>query len=500
MTDMTRDLAEAQEELGAETEADDALFQLLRDASALKLYEDKEEQPTNDNLLTEQGLAYYFAHKHSAALRSVPERGTWLFWSGHHWQPDTIGEVERQVQNFLQRLYVSANPDQAKIIKRAMTGSKVNSIKGLARVRKSIKVRVADLDNHEHLLATPTGTVNLRTGKAQDPDPGQLITKRTGVGYDAKATAPRWHQFLDEVTEGDEEMQGYLQRLVGYLLTGSIKEQRLYIFYGPGGNGKDTFFDALREVMGDHAGLGAPSLLAYDAHNRHPAEIADLQGVRLAVHAEMEDGQRMAEAKVKQLTGQGTLKARLMRQDFSEFPNITKHVLLTNHLPRIQGDDYAMARRLMVLPFSRVFTEEERDLELPRKLKQEAKGILAWAVEGAEAYYAEGLKEVPEKVTKATKDYLVSNDPLGLFLDECLDLQPGSNSFASNTDLRAALHEWSDTEMAGLFRHPDAKAMEAKLWKRLSREGCLNTKRNVPKPDGPGRTTQRGWQGVEVKA
>jgi putative DNA primase/helicase len=214
------------------------------------------------------------------------------------------------------------------------------------------------------------------------------------------------------------ELVRYMQRLFGYCLTGLTTEQVMFILNGSGANGKDTILGRVKKVMGDYAGLAAPSLLMASRGDRHPTETADLFGIRMAIASESNEHGKLNEVLVKQLTGSEKLKARRMRQDFFEFPALFKLILMTNHRPVIEGSDYAIWRRIHLVPFNAVFKKGvNRDDTLPARLDQELPGILRWCVEGCLEWQRIGLQP-PEVVKHATAQYKADQDVLSQFFDE----------------------------------------------------------------------------------
>jgi putative DNA primase/helicase len=218
--------------------------------------------------------------------------------------------------------------------------------------------------------------------------------------------------------DGKQRLMKYLQRAVGYGLTGCVSEQCLWFLYGSGSNGKSTFLSTLLGLLGDYALQAVSELLMLRKHDAHPTERADLFGKRFVATIETEEGKRMAEALMKQLTGSDHIRARKMHRDFFEFRPTHKIFLAANHKPMIRGTDHAVWRRIKLVPFNVTISEEEKDKELPDKLKAELPGILAWAVAGCLDWQRYGLEE-PEEVTQATKDYQENQDIIGRFIEEC---------------------------------------------------------------------------------
>ena len=302
--------------------------------------------------------------------------------------------------------------------------------------------RPSDMDAHPWLLNCSNGTLDLQTGKLRSAKRAELITKSTLVHYDPNASCELWEQTLQSVCCDDMNLVRYMQRIFGYCLTGATSEQVMFIFNGSGANGKDTILGRVKKAMGDFAGLAAPSLLMVSRGDRHPTETADLFGIRMAIASESHEHGKMNETLVKQLTGSEKLKARKMRQDFFEFPALFKLVLMTNHKPVIEGSDYAIWRRIHLVPFNAVYKKgANRDDTLPAKLDQELPGILRWCVEGCLAWQRDGGLGTPAEVEEATDAYRREQDVLSDFLaDRCL---LNSVAWISRAELWRTYGDWA---------------------------------------------------------
>lgn len=282
----------------------------------------------------------------------------------------------------------------------------------LAESEPGIPVLPGELDRDPWLLNVKNGTVDLRTGELRPHKRDDLITKIVPVEYDSEASCPTWLAFLNRIMDGNERLIAFLQRAAGYSLTASTQEQCFFLLYGTGANGKSVFLTTLLAVMGDYGIQAAPDLLLAKSGESHPTEVADLFGARLVVATETEAGRRLAENLVKQHTSGDRLKARFMRQDFFEFEATFKIWLATNNKPIVKGTDYAIWRRIKLIPFTVTIPPEERDKSLPAKLRQELHGILAWAVQICLEWQKYGLNE-PQEVTAATCAYRDEQDILG---------------------------------------------------------------------------------------
>ena len=285
-------------------------------------------------------------------------------------------------------------------------------------------------------------TVDLRSGAQYAPRREDFMTRSTAVAPDGSCGCQIWLEFLERVTGGNAEMQSYLQRVLGYCLTGHTTAHALFFLYGTGANGKSVFINTITGIMGDYA-ITAPMEAFVEARGeRHPTELAMLQGARLVVAVETEEGRRWNESRIKSLTGGDRIAARFMRGDFFEFTPSFKLMIAGNHKPSLRNVDEAIRRRLHLIPFSITIPPEERDPELQGKLKAEWPAILQWAIEGALQWRRQGLIP-PEAVVAATNEYVTAEDSFGCWLEE--ETEPGSDwEFETTAKLYKSHKAWSE--------------------------------------------------------
>ena len=407
----------------------------------------KPRDHTTGHNLTDLGNAERMAELHGEDCRHCHPWGQTLAWDGKRFAPDTTGIVERMAKNTVRSIYVeAANAEDAddrkalsKHANRSEARTKIQAMQALAWSEPGIPVEPDDLDRDVWLLNCENGTLDLRSGELYPHRRDDLITKLTPVVYDPDAKAPTWEAFLERVLPS-EALRRFLQRVIGYALTGDVSEQIMIFLYGRGANGKSTLVNTILEMMGDYGKQAAPDLLVVK-QGTHPTELADLFGARFVPSVEVEDGRRMAESLVKQLTGQDKIKARFMRQDFWEFHPTHKVCLVANHKPTVRGTDHAIWRRIKMVPFDEIIPKKEQDPQLPEKLREELPGVLAWAVEGCRQWQSEGLGE-PDEVRSATEGYRVEQDTLGQFIeDRCVEHQRASTGA---TPLYNSYKEWCE--------------------------------------------------------
>ena len=248
------------------------------------------------------------------------------------------------------------------------------------------------------------------------------MTKLVPGEYDPKAACPVWKNFLDTVFAGDADLIRYVQKAVGYSLTGDTSEQCVFFLYGTGSNGKSTFLSTIRQVFGDYAANVQPETLMVKPSSSGGAnsDIARLKSARFVTSTEPNEGMRLNEGLIKQLSGEDSVTARKLYSDEFEFLPEFKLWMGANHKPIIRGTDTGIWRRVHMIPFEVSISDEKKDKHLPGKLRGEIAGILNWAVEGYRLYASEGLK-MPGAVAKAVAEYRHEMDSISQFLEECTE-------------------------------------------------------------------------------
>ena len=450
-------------------------------------------QETDLNLFrgTDDANADLLLKLHGADIRYCPPWDKWLLWAGSHWQIDTRLDIDRlsadvpralrtkalnrtqEQQQILAKVaailaqIATAEPDQSKNLtkehgrlakQQAAIGDEVDWLLKLARklegvgsrnsmqmaARHKVVVHHSDLDKGHFLLNAANGTVDLTSGNLRPHERRDLLTHDVEIPFDSATAAPNWLVFLNSTFAGDTELIAFVQRAVGYSLTGDVREQVLLICHGVGSNGKSVFLNILRKLLGNLAWQAAPDLLMADKQRRHPTEQADLFGKRLVVCQETGEGRRFNETLVKQLTGGDGITARRMHEDFWQFNPTHKLWLSTNHKPEIRGTDHAIWRRIRLIPFNVKFTDDgpaRKDPEMEAKLTAELPGILAWAIKGCLYWQRQGLKP-PAAVADATAGYQAEMDVLAAWLAECCIV--GKRYEAKAADLYASYCAWCE--------------------------------------------------------
>ena len=388
---------------------------------------------------TELGNAERLVARHGKDLRFCHPWKKWLAWDGCRWRLDNTGEVRRRARRTVRAIFGEAkivdDDDKRKQLAAWALGSetrdKLASMVHLAEVEDGIPILPDSLDRDPWLLNCLNGTLELKTGLLREHRRKDGITRVCPVTYKGDAECPWWTSTLHKIFAGNLDLIGFFQQLCGVALTGTTTEQILPILFGDGSNGKSTILNALLEMLGpDYAIKAPPELLMVKRNESHPTERAALFGKRLVVAIETNDTSRINEKMVKELTGSDIISARRMREDFWDFKPTHKIMLCTNHKPAVRGTDYAIWRRLKLIPFTVKIPDDQADKEMPEKLTGELSGILAWCVQGCLDWQEAGLNP-PKEVTEATEEYRKDEDVLEAFLAEHCTINPALRAKAT---------------------------------------------------------------------
>jgi putative DNA primase/helicase len=394
-------------------------------------------QPYNDYGNAMRGVAM-----HGDSLRYCRDFNGWLRYDGRRWARDTVDGARKLFQDtmleFARQALGAGNETASKF-----AGSSLNSQRITAAMREAqphLPISAADLDRDPFLLNFQNWTVDLRTGERLPHRREHFITKLVRHNYVPGATCPQFHAFLRRVVPGLEQ---YVQCAVGYSLTGITSEKVVFVCHGGGNNGKTTFLSTVLRILEEYAVLlQVDTLMVRQESSNTQADLADLRGARFVMTSETEEGQRLAEGKLKRITqGMGKIKAVRKYENPIEFPETHKLWMDCNHRPVVRGTDNAVWNRLHLIPFEITIADQEIDRELPAKLVAEAEGILAWAVEGAARWNREGLGK-PDKVNAAANAWRQDSDQIGRFVQECCIT--GEFAQAKARQLYSTYRKWSE--------------------------------------------------------
>ena len=405
--------------------------------------------------LTEVGLSVILSDTYGYGIMYNKAFG-WMFWDGTRWVLDADAEATMLMMRFTDDMYRTARMrlqlatdkvEQARAKSEFMTVCKLRTATGLAHlvsILKSIsnEPRTDSFDANPWDLNTPEGIIDLRTGEIRAHDPKARCTKCTAVSMGSTG-AEQWYKFIEHITAGDKAFAEYLQTLAGMAAVGAVYEEGLVISYGPGGNGKSTFFGALNAVLGDYAKTVNADVLAPSWGRPDQSYIAALRGVRLAILGETEDSAVMSTAALKRITSQDVISARALYKDPMEFIPTHTTIMHTNHLPRLTSTDGGTKRRIAIAPFPSTLPPEAVITDYQGVLFRECgPAILSWIVEGAIRFYTNQCKlPKPACVSDATRKYLEEENWFNTFIEDCCDTGDGLS--ARSGELYAAYQTWA---------------------------------------------------------
>lgn len=386
--------------------------------------------------LSDDALASTFVALEGPEWRYVPAWKAWFHWDGHVWTRDQIGRVRQQMRLVCRRTCHGLTPGEARRLASEKTVTAALKLVG----SDPLVATAADAwDQDRMLLNTIDGVLDLETGVIQPPDPTLLMTQITSAAVGKGCLL--WLTFLNEITDGDLDLQGYLQRLAGYGLTGVTTEQMFAFLHGQGANGKSVFLAVLAHVLGTYAATATLDTFTASRAQRHLTELAGLRAARLVLVPETESGQAWAEARIKSVTGGEKIRANFMHQDHFEFQPQFKLIVAGNHRPSLSNVGESMRRRLHMVPFTVTIPQSRRDQGLTDKLIAERDGILGWMVQGCLKWQQQGLHP-PACILDAAEDYFASEDLIGQWLEVSCRQGPQAK------ELSAALYQswkaWSD--------------------------------------------------------
>lgn len=399
----------------------------------------------NDNgvLETDTQNAEKFIEKYKNIIRFCNNRDEWYIWDGTRWHIDEKDIVSEFAIKVILDMYKTASTltdkkERKRLVKWAMKSenkSRIDAMINLAkRINPDIKILSTELDSDPFLLNCKNGTLDLRNLILKKHDPKDLISKIIPVDYDINQSPDKWQDFICKVLNNNQDLKDFVQKAVGYTLTGLTNEQCLFFLYGEGHTGKSTFINTISSLMGDYTKNANFNSLTISRSESIRSDIARLSDARMVTAIESEDGQRFAESLIKALTGQDKVTARFLFEKEFEFVPKFKLWLGGNHRPRIRGGDQAIWRRIRMIPFKAIISESERIDNLKEILiTEESSAILNWALIGYDEWNTKKLSP-PSEVLQETEKYHKQQDLLIEWFENCCDTSD-INAFTSNDEL-----------------------------------------------------------------
>lgn len=414
-----------------------------------------------DAKLSDVGNAEVFIDLYGDRFRYDYARRRWMVWvdGAGVWREDNSGYAERAFMSTLRIRDVAANTIVSDELRKALRAwvSKSESQNGIpnglkrASTLKGVPIDTVEFDKIPTVVNCLNGTLNLDTAEFTEASSADFCSKQATVFYDREAKAPQWETFIEEIFDGDTGLISYFQRALGYSLTGLTKEQALFICHGNGANGKSTALNTISRVMGSYASATPFDTFEADNRNQYGNDLAALKGKRYVIASESEASRRLAEARVKLVTGQDPISCRFLYGEYFEYIPNFKVWLAVNHKPVIRGTDHGIWRRIHLIPFTQTFGPGGRpmDKDLDLKLAEELPGILNWMITGY-SYWKEFGLNPPESVQAATTEYKRENDSIGAWLDDRTSEDAGGKVPATQayTDFRNYMAEIGEVERA----------------------------------------------------
>jgi putative DNA primase/helicase len=400
---------------------------------------------------TDMGNAERLASRHGIDLRYCHPFARWYVWSQKHWAEDDTGEIKRRCKSVIRDMYAAASKlkddDRRKALidyaRKCESNQKVQNMLALAQSEINIPILPDEMDTDPWLFNCRNGTIDLRSGDLKPHNRANLITKMAPYNFDPGAQCPAWLDHLNKIFSGDQEIIHFLQQAFGYSMTGDTSERLVFISWGGGANGKSVTHDTIARAIGDYAMRTPTETLLVKRNEGIPNDVARLMGARFVYASEAEQGKRLAESLIKDMSGGEKIAARFMRAEWFEFYPEFKIWLSTNHKPIIRGTDSAIWDRIRLIPFDVTIPPDQRIKKevIEKMLESEMPGILAWLVRGCLDWQKNGLK-TPKAVIAATGKYRDEMDVIGEFIAECCST--GETLSATAKDLYAAYESFCE--------------------------------------------------------
>nr|DAV57538.1 MAG TPA: dsDNA helicase [Caudoviricetes sp.] len=446
-----------------------------------KVIQTVDEEKMRAYTFDDMGNAERFVDLFGENVRYCYTEKKWYFYNSMRWSVDNLGVILRMADKCVEamkaeaKLYLQADEesggDMAKAFEKHMKSSRSNKSKKamLNEVEHHLPILPIQMDRYKMALNTPSGIINLKNGDVKAHNPEYYFTKITSVDCAEVADCPRWLAFLDDIFAGDKDLIRYIQKAVGYSLTGSTAEQCAFFLYGTGRNGKSTFIDVIRDVFGDYAANIQPETIMVKSSQNSAinSDIARLKGARLVTSVEPNEGVRLNEGLLKQLTGDDTVTARKLYSEEFEFKPEFKLWMATNHKPIIRGTDTGIWRRIHMIPFNVQIPEDKVDKNLTHKLKAEMTGIFKWCIDGCLMWQREGL-QMPAAVLKSVREYRREMDVISAFIEDKCTLE----GTVQASTLYAAYVSWADSNNEYCMSNTKFSTELAKRFEKIKGRNC----------------------------
>ena len=410
-------------------------------------------EPKKQYDMTDTGNAHRLYDKYKNIIRYSYNRKKWMYWDGSAWRLDESGEIKKLADNVCEDLKREAfmeQDDEAQAVlfkwaNRTMSSKNKEAMIKECQHLEGIPGKPDDFDIYTDYVNCQNGIVNLRNGELIPHDSNFMMSKITYAEYDPSDKKPElWLSFLNDITSGDKDLQEYIQKCIGYSLSGNTSEQCAYFLYGLGNNGKSTFLDTVADMLGSYASNAQPETIMMKKWGNDGAnsDIARLKSARFVTCEEPTEGVRLNEGLLKQLTGGSKVTCRFLYGDEFEYTPEFKIWIATNHKPVVRGTDLGIWRRIKLIPFEVNIPAEKVDKNLKYKLRKEMPQIMHWAADGYRMWLRDGMNE-PECVLEAVKEYKQEMDLLASFIEQCIIIDYDSDCKIMASDLFKVYSKWA---------------------------------------------------------
>lgn len=446
--------------------------------------------------LTDTGNAECFALKFGQNYRFNGTNNQWLKWNGVIWEIDNASNIDTDIlktvrhrRALITTRSVISNEDlkaKNKSVAFFLGSENVRSrknVKQAAQWEQKLITTIGDYDADNFLASALNGTLNLQDGSFREADRSDYITTQFGTNFDVEAVCPRWNSFLEEIFNKDKDLIRFMQKIIGYSLTGSTVEQKMFIFFGFGKNGKTVFINTINALLGGYAGSASFKTFDADKQSEQTNDLAMLKGKRFVSMIESAADRKLNEPLIKQVTGDDKVTCRFLHKEYFEYFPQFKLFLATNHKPVITQSDFGIWRRILLIPFTQNF-EDKEESGLKEKLLSELPGILNWALEGLKLWRTEGLKNVPEAVANTTRIYKDDSDTVGQWLN--FRIERFSGEYSPTLKSSAAYTDYKNWVTENGFFAVGSRTFKSSL----EEKGCVYVR----------KSDNTYWAGMDLKA
>jgi putative DNA primase/helicase len=417
-----------------------------REMTIKKAIKGVQKMQSSNYTLTDTGNAHRFIERYGSIVKYNVDNKSWMFWNDEFWQTDIYNNIRNFAEVVVEEMKLKLNSVETEEVRKAMLSNIKRTLQSNGKTAmlkeaehlEGIPVTNNDFDRDKYLFNTASGVVDLRSGDIKQHDKELMLSHYTPYEVDMHNEPVKWLEFLNDIFEGDQDIIKYVQRVLGYSMTGETVEQCMFFFFGDGSNGKSLLLDVVNEAMGTYGKTSNADILLekYNTGTGNLGDVARLRGARFVMTDEAKHNDKLNESAIKTYTsGIGNIVARFLYGNEFEFTPIMKIFMSSNYKPRITGTDHGIWRRIKVIPFNKVIPDDQQDKQLKTKLLKEMPQILGWLIRGCLMWQKDGLNE-PDTLKEAHRDYRSEMDIVQRWVNEnCMlvdDMSTSSSELFEN--------------------------------------------------------------------